>query len=240
MINHRILEEVSTTGPRWRSLKTRLGTFDVPSGLSLLSRLAECRLDNLEELDVGTFSTIDRFGGIDLIAVPRPRLRNLTIRIHGPSRILVLWAQLTDLTATDDSLDLAMDILARCPNLVRTSVTAPGCDALPRARNILGLTHLHTLSLAFVASFGNRKHVTPLLDYTAAPVLERLCLDAGGMERYPALDRCRSPLYSAPAACTTHYPARIRLRGPHIGPATHRHSSTLHYPSEFATLQLLL
>ncbi|KAF8208446.1 hypothetical protein K438DRAFT_274468 [Mycena galopus ATCC 62051] len=65
MINHRILEEVLTTGPRWRSLKIRLGTFDVPSGRSLLSRLAECRLDNLEELDMGTLSTIDRRHRLD-------------------------------------------------------------------------------------------------------------------------------------------------------------------------------
>ncbi|KAF8217841.1 hypothetical protein K438DRAFT_1795739 [Mycena galopus ATCC 62051] len=180
----RILEDVLSIAPRCGSLQLE-GRPE--SACQLVSQLAPSKLDILEKLDLGKIDTIDDIdGGVDFITVPRLRLRNLSICVESNlSQILMPWAQLTDLTLKAYVSDIALDILAQCPNLVTASVTTPGWYTLPQGRNIVTLTHLHTLSLPF---FGSAEYLTPFLDCISAPTLDELCLDFGkmihGVERW--------------------------------------------------------
>jgi hypothetical protein len=93
------------------------------------------------------------------------------------------WAQLTDFTfgcsRSSSRLDIAFDLLAQCPNLVRASVfTGP---VLPgAARDALSLSHLRSLSVHYFGPAGHAAgHGASFLDSLSAPVLEELCLSFG-------------------------------------------------------------
>ncbi|KAF8208535.1 hypothetical protein K438DRAFT_1812395 [Mycena galopus ATCC 62051] len=203
-IDHCVLEEVLRIAPRWKSLELRvLGSDPTPSP-SLVNRIAECRLDSLEELDLGMEALDDE--DIDLPAFPiftAPRLRRLTMsttHYHGSIAMCMPWSQLTDLALNSSLPNIALDTLAWCPNLIWASVSTSGWNELPKVdRDIFTLSHLHTLSLFF---FGSAKHVTPFFNYFAAPALAELRLDFGDMF---TIERWTEAHFSA-----------FQLRAPHI------------------------
>ncbi|KAF7357591.1 F-box domain-containing protein [Mycena sanguinolenta] len=179
-ISHRMVDEVLNTASRWCSL-----AISTNAPLSLVRQLAGCRLDSIENLDLGLsrdgespfylgFRTLASFTHRTL-----PRLRKLALDIYTLSLPIRLpWAQLTDLTLFCDSPHLALDILAQCANLTRGFVSTSGWDSwdwTPTTnRNIFALSHLQSLTLPFISSEGD---VTPFFDYLSAPALEELCLD---------------------------------------------------------------
>ncbi|KAF7365511.1 F-box domain-containing protein [Mycena venus] len=146
-------------------------------------RVAECRLDSLEELQL---KYIERdVPNLKPIVFSTPRLRKLTMDLYPESQqIVVPWAQLTNLTLNDShSPESALDILGRCPGLVQTSVSTVGWPQRPQAKTYyLALYHLRCLSLDFSRE---EPFFMSLLDYIFVPALEELCLDYGNTYRTP-------------------------------------------------------
>ncbi|KAJ7837716.1 hypothetical protein B0H13DRAFT_2105187 [Mycena leptocephala] len=164
---------------------------------SFVRRLAACRLDSLEELELGEIYN----HGQD-ISNPRvmllfstvPCLRKLHMNLHPDStQVLVPWARLSDLTMSDGCFpDVALDILAQCTDLAKASVGTMGCG-------FVTLNHLRVLSLHF---WGRSLYFMPFLDCLSAPALEELCLNFGDI----------SPMQPwAPAGFTA-----FQLRSPNI------------------------
>ena len=121
-ISPRISEEVLKIAPRWRSLQVRASK---PIPASILRRLAEEKLDSLEELELGTIEQdiIDLGNKTVLFFSTAPRLRKLRMSIYSNApQILMPWAQLNDLTLDCHLPDIALDILAQCANLIKASV----------------------------------------------------------------------------------------------------------------------
>ncbi|KAJ7264949.1 hypothetical protein B0H12DRAFT_1230583 [Mycena haematopus] len=176
--DHRIPDEVLRTAPRWYSLHLTQGHVRGYTPLSLISQLAGCTLESLEELILGKFTESDPTALPSLTTVPQ--LRKLSIRFGSNALpILMPWAQLTDLTLRADFPNIALDVLGQCANLIKAAVITAGWDVLPDDRqDILALSRLHSLSLEFLGSAG---HVMPFLDYLSVPVLEELCLNFGDM-----------------------------------------------------------
>ncbi|KAJ6466278.1 hypothetical protein C8R45DRAFT_1172672 [Mycena sanguinolenta] len=143
-INHCILEEVLRTAPRWCSL-TLSGLVPV----SLVTRLAGCRLDSVEEFVATRFATSSP---VATSFTNIPRLRKLTLAMDTVVLFQMPWSQLTDLTLFCDSPLIALDVLAQSS----------------------GELHLQHLSLPVLGSAGD---VTPFFDYLSAPALEELELD---------------------------------------------------------------
>ncbi|KAJ6466344.1 hypothetical protein C8R45DRAFT_1021360 [Mycena sanguinolenta] len=169
-----ILEEALGTASRWRSLDLRLRK-EPP--LSLVRRLAQCRLSRLEELDLGT-SQLEKDIDEELTAISFPtlsRLQKLRIGIFSDGLSIIMpWAQLTDLTLFCDSPDITLDTLAQCPNLTRASARTTGWFTLPDARAVIAFNRLRTLSLPFWGWAGPYSH---FFDYLSAPLLEELSLN---------------------------------------------------------------
>ncbi|KAJ7366388.1 hypothetical protein DFH08DRAFT_167048 [Mycena albidolilacea] len=174
IISCRSSEEVLRVASRWRSLD-----FECTSPRWLVSRLAECQLENLEALALTIPSTTDPS---IVLAFTVPRLRKLSLLIHSDVLpILVMpWAQLVDLTLdcrVHRQLDITFDLLAQCPNLVRASVST-GLVLHGAARDALALSHLRSLSVDYFEPAGHAAgHGASFLDNLSAPVLEELCLD---------------------------------------------------------------
>ncbi|KAJ7863457.1 hypothetical protein B0H14DRAFT_468426 [Mycena olivaceomarginata] len=182
IISCRSSEEVLRIAPRWRSLK-----FQFTSPRWLVSRLSECQLESLKALALTIPADFDPS---PVLAFTVPRLRKLSLRIRSDALpILSLpWAQLTDFTfgcsRSSSRLDIAFDLLAQCPNLVRASVfTGP---VLPgAARDALSLSHLRSLSVHYFGPAGHAAgHGASFLDSLSAPVLEELCLSFGRSLRW--------------------------------------------------------
>ncbi|KAF7357632.1 F-box domain-containing protein [Mycena sanguinolenta] len=177
-VDHHLLGEVLSAAPRWRSLDLRMPK-DPP--LSLVRQLAQCRLDTLEELNLGMnrfendITQHDEPAAISFTNLPR--LRKLSICIFSDdASILMPWSQLTDLTLLSDSPDIALGILAQSSNLTRASVRTMGWSADPGAgRTIVTLDHLRTLSLPF---WGWEGPFSRLFDYLSVPTLEEFRLNA--------------------------------------------------------------
>jgi hypothetical protein len=194
-----ITKEVLRIASRLRSV----GISD-PMSVSFVRQLAACRLDSLEELDLGVI--YDKEQEISdpktmLLFSTVPRLRKLHMNLHPDStRVLVPWARLTDLTARDASPDTALDIIAQCTGLVKASVGTIGWPQVPQARtNSVTLNHLRVLSLIF---WETSLYFMPFLDCLSAPALEELCLNFGDI----------SPMQPwAPAGFTA-----FQLRSPNI------------------------
>ncbi|KAF7357548.1 hypothetical protein MSAN_01351100 [Mycena sanguinolenta] len=165
----RILGQVIRIAPRIRSLNC---SDYFP--FSLISRLARCRLDCLEELELG-LTDVDIPQPPALTTVPRLRKSSITIQSAEP-HVLVPWAQLTDLALDSDSPSIILDILSQCPTLTHASICTsgwPGYIAAPMKQPPLPFSHLHTLSL----DFGYSEHVMPCLGSLSTPALEALHLN---------------------------------------------------------------
>ncbi|KAF7367402.1 F-box domain-containing protein [Mycena sanguinolenta] len=148
---HRILDNVLSISPRIQSLHCE-NFFP----LSILSRLAECRLDSLEELNLGMADNYPTPPAFTMLSVP--------------------WGQLTDITLDSDSPDIILNILAQCTSLKQISICTSGWPSTTPAKftqRSLALSQLHTLSL----DFGFPEHVMHLLGPLSAPALETLHLN---------------------------------------------------------------
>ncbi|KAJ6512988.1 hypothetical protein C8R45DRAFT_1153646 [Mycena sanguinolenta] len=170
--NDRIPDEFLSTAPRWSSLQL-LVEHDTP--LYFAKQLAESRLDNLEELDMGFRDYNFDSPTTVLSLTTAPRLRKFTINIYSnalPS-ILVPWSQLTDLNLNSFSPEITLDILVRCTNLIHADIVALEWARFTQvADEIFTLSHLHTLDLYFSKSPG-----IVLLDHLSVPALQGLCLN---------------------------------------------------------------
>ncbi|KAJ6455381.1 hypothetical protein C8R45DRAFT_1082443 [Mycena sanguinolenta] len=166
--NNRIPDGILSTAPRWRSLR-----LDVPdtTPLSFVRQLSEGQFDSLEELDLEP----DYFTGFrptTSISFIVPRLRKLRMNLWSnmlPIDILLPWAQLTVLTLSSDFPNITLDILAQCTSLVQATVTT----TVPTRHSRSGTPAR--------SEFGEGKHFVPFLECMAAPVLQELCLNFGGM-----------------------------------------------------------
>ncbi|KAF7335330.1 F-box domain-containing protein [Mycena sanguinolenta] len=181
-IYHHMPEQILRTAPRWRSLH-----FDDVE-ISFLSHLAEARLDNLEELDLGErnfnldLHDADDFEKDDLASFTTvPRLQKL--RMHNYSdtlSIFVPWAQLTNLILGAHCSNIALDILAQCTNLSQATVSTTGRFSRPEAKqSIPALNHLRVLTLPFFGSAENAGKAMLFLDHLPTPALQKLTLDFG-------------------------------------------------------------
>ncbi|KAJ6501962.1 hypothetical protein C8R45DRAFT_1091873 [Mycena sanguinolenta] len=172
-INHRILDEVLGTATRWHSLA--LMDWDQRIAPSFVSRLADCKLNNLEQLGPLIFDD-----DVDLVALPSfttvPRLRKLNITFFSNVLPTFLpWAQLTHLNFTSGFPDTALDILTQCPNIIQAIVHTPAWTVLPEARrNVFTLSDLRALNVRFT---WEGQHFVPLTDCLSAPALEELVLN---------------------------------------------------------------
>ncbi|KAF7357629.1 F-box domain-containing protein [Mycena sanguinolenta] len=182
-VSRRILEEVLRISLRWRALLFDWEGYEPPP-LSLVSRLAECRLDSLEELDLGRDAIVR---DIDIPDLPSfaaaPNLQVLTICIESNALICGMpWAQLIYLhLECYSSPDDALDILAQCANLESASIRIRGweSDGLAANRDMITLTNLDDLSIPFC---GLEEHVTPFFGSLSAPALTTLSLDFSDMQ----------------------------------------------------------
>ncbi|KAJ6451602.1 hypothetical protein C8R45DRAFT_1041777 [Mycena sanguinolenta] len=175
-INPGILEEVMKVVPRLGSLN--LSSNSKQSWLQLVRQLAQRQLGRLEKLQLTSWMDPT------LAFTTVPRLRKLTLigLEDVPSQNLVPWAQITDLTLSDNSHDNNFGILALCPNLVMASITTYGWRDRPQIQpNPLILNHLHTLTLhlLFIAQ---PRHITPIFDRLSTPLLQSLRVDLGDCE----------------------------------------------------------
>ncbi|KAF7330854.1 F-box domain-containing protein [Mycena venus] len=172
-----ISEEVLRVASRWRFLKLKMSHGIVPA--SLVRRIAECRLDELEELDLGEIEQdIPISDPTTLSFHTAPRLRKLRMTLDsGSLQVFVPWAQLTDLTLHCHPPDIVFDILAQCINIVNASFVTSGWFEVPHGNpDILALPHLHALSLKL---YGRSGRFIPFLDRLSAPALKKLSLDFG-------------------------------------------------------------
>ncbi|KAJ7837712.1 Spo11/DNA topoisomerase VI subunit A [Mycena leptocephala] len=111
-----ITKEVLRIASRLRSV----GISD-PMSVSFVRQLAACRLDSLEELDLGVI--YDKEQEISdpntmLLFSTVPRLRKLHMNLHPNSTQIVMpWAQLTDLNIIDASSPDTDGVQPLCPRL---------------------------------------------------------------------------------------------------------------------------
>ncbi|KAJ6501946.1 hypothetical protein C8R45DRAFT_1209605 [Mycena sanguinolenta] len=143
-VDHRILEEVLSTAPRWRSLSLDLPGF-TPVASPFVRQLAEGRFDNLEELDLGQLMINENDSTAISFAVPRLRKMHLNLASNAHP-VLVPWARLTDLTLQTRYHNIASDILAQCTSLVHADVRTIGRGLLSEVAQITPLSHLLSLS----------------------------------------------------------------------------------------------
>ncbi|KAF7346578.1 F-box domain-containing protein [Mycena sanguinolenta] len=171
-INPGILEEVLKVALRWGSLKMpKVATMP----LSLVRRLAQCRLDCLEELDLGTIAEYEDATPVVFTAVPR--LRKFSVVNPGTTPIVVPWAQLTELTLDWDSPVGVFQALTQCTNLITVSIQMYGWSRLPEIGQDLPVefSQLNTFCLDL-----SMKRPA-FLDYLSTPVLQKLQLFLNGV-----------------------------------------------------------
>ncbi|KAJ6508502.1 hypothetical protein C8R45DRAFT_967636 [Mycena sanguinolenta] len=146
-INPGILEELLKVAPRLGSLSMSIPPLH-PTPLPLVSQLAQCRLDSLEELGLGT---IEEYEDRTPLVFTAPRLRTFSTLNRGVKPIVVPWAQLTELTLDWDSPDGTLQVLTQCMNLEKLSTDTDGWSRVPRpdvGRDIpLRFSKLDSLSL---------------------------------------------------------------------------------------------
>ncbi|KAF7367561.1 hypothetical protein MSAN_00819200 [Mycena sanguinolenta] len=172
----RILEEVLRIAPRFRSVHCP-DFFP----LRLIRRLAGCRLDSLEELELGLSDRDPNTSESPALTIA-PCLRKARITIASDRQhFLIPWAQLTNLTLYCDSIDIILDILAQCTTLIYASLLTSVwfLDVAPAqlTRAPFTLRHLHTLSL----DFGYPDHARQFCGVVSAPALEKLHIDFSTM-----------------------------------------------------------
>ncbi|KAF7357520.1 hypothetical protein MSAN_01348300 [Mycena sanguinolenta] len=172
-IDPRILEVLLSIAPRVQSLYCA-NFFPLP----IISRLAGCRLDSLEELRVGMAGSLPTPPAFTMA----PRLRKFSMTLHSnETQVLVPWAQLTDIDLDSESPDIILDILAQCTALTRVSICTSGWPSStpPQLTQApLALNQLHTLSL----DVGYPQHVTHFLDLLSGPALRTFHLNFSEMQ----------------------------------------------------------
>ncbi|KAF7357543.1 F-box domain-containing protein [Mycena sanguinolenta] len=200
-IDPRALEVVLGIAPRIRSL--HCGNY---FPLALLSQLAGCRLDSLEELEMGLADDSPNISESPALTMV-PRLRKLTMTLYSDEpHVLSPWPQIIDLTLDSNSPNLILDILAQCTGLTHTSICTSGWPVYVAAQleqPPLAFSHLHTLSL----EFGYPQHVMGFLGSLSAPVLETLHLNFLEMQ-----DKMQSKLSLAPFLMQSPNITRLEIR----------------------------
>ncbi|KAF7357545.1 F-box domain-containing protein [Mycena sanguinolenta] len=192
-IDIRTLEFVRRIAPRLRSLRC-----ESQFPLWLISRIAECRLDSLEQLELGLADDSPNISVSPAFTmVPRLRKLSMTIYSHEP-HVLTPWAQLTDLTLDSDSPDLILDILAQCTSLTHASICTSGWHSYAGSQLIrppLIFCHLHTLSL----DFGFPQHIMEFFGLPFHPRIGRTASEFYANEGEDALE-----ILCGPYALTSH------------------------------------
>ncbi|KAK7048067.1 F-box domain-containing protein [Favolaschia claudopus] len=176
-ISPRISEEILRIAPRWRSLQLRASK---PIPASFVRRLAESKLDDLEELELGAIEQ-DVFNLGDKAILhfnTAPRLRKLRMTLHSSSvKIVMPWAQLSELSLSCHSPDIALAILSQCPNLTTTSIRTTGWTIPPHTTAaVQNLPYLRTFLFTFAGSSG---HFVPFFSNLLMPELEELSFNFG-------------------------------------------------------------
>ncbi|KAF7357481.1 F-box domain-containing protein [Mycena sanguinolenta] len=160
--NHGFLEEVLKVLPRCGSLRVIAARW-------FIGQLSQCRLDSLENLDLGMIDETEPI----MPTLSAPRLRKLNVctinRCLPPS--VVPWAQLTDLELECDSSDGIVEVLSQCIHLVKASIVVHEWSPLEVRHTIpFQLSQLRSLDLHFMADN------TLLSSYLSTPVLQELQL----------------------------------------------------------------
>ncbi|KAJ6466274.1 hypothetical protein C8R45DRAFT_1219390 [Mycena sanguinolenta] len=167
-----VLAEVLAVASRSRSLIFPTA-FDFDTPVSLVRRLAQTRLDRLEEMNLGVINHTDHTP----LAFTVPRLRKFSIVALGETQVVVPWSQLTELTFNCGSPDVILEVLSQCANLVSAIITIPERTrfSAPGVRQDISVrfSHLRRLDLNFVADF------TSLFNHLSAPMLQELWLGLG-------------------------------------------------------------
>ncbi|KAJ7727352.1 hypothetical protein B0H16DRAFT_257110, partial [Mycena metata] len=117
---HPLLEELLRVAPRWGFL-----FLDGSLPPMFYQRLADCRLDSLEEAILAPNYSDDNRNTLSFVG-NSPRLRKLNVVTHPSLRMP--WAQLTELKLIHGSASLSLDILVQCTSLV--TLTLDGNDHL--------------------------------------------------------------------------------------------------------------
>ncbi|KAJ6451624.1 hypothetical protein C8R45DRAFT_89586 [Mycena sanguinolenta] len=178
-LSSRLTEELLRIAPRLRSLRS----IHVVPG-SLIQPLAGSTLCSLEELELR--NVVDDGMAFDpaiiLSFATAPRLRKLTI--DWTTRITMPWAQLTDITFTNQiSPEVFLEIFSQCINVAKASILTPGWSSFAPPRvEVIALDHLRILSITWVEDEPEHQdHYLRLLDCFSAPALAELslsfCLD---------------------------------------------------------------
>ncbi|KAF7367577.1 hypothetical protein MSAN_00820900 [Mycena sanguinolenta] len=224
----RILEEVLKIAPRFRSV--HCPDF---SPLRLIRRLAGCRLDSLEELELGIIDSVLSISEHPAFTmVPRLRKSSITIVSDEP-HILIPWGQLTDLTLDSDSVDIILDILPQCATLtcasLITSGWSPNVAAAQLTRPPLTLSHLHTFSLELTPP----EHMRKILGVVSAPALEILHLNFQELE-----DGLQSPAPLAAFLIQSPNITRLEILSGPYSPTSHEVIVALGHTAHLTHLKL--
>ncbi|KAF7357474.1 F-box domain-containing protein [Mycena sanguinolenta] len=164
-----MFEEVLRVAHRLVSLEFPV-THGTPSWL--VRELAQSQLDSLEELQLRVANWIDP--AMTFTTVPRLRKLSL-IRFPRVPQILVPWAQITDLTLSENTHDVTFGILALCPNLVVASITTYGWSDRPEIQpHTLVVSQLRFLTLHSKAEY---KYITPFFTRLSTPLLQSIRVD---------------------------------------------------------------
>ncbi|KAJ6466219.1 hypothetical protein C8R45DRAFT_1106478 [Mycena sanguinolenta] len=180
-IDPRTVELVLGIAPRLRSLRC-----DSCLPMSFISRLAACRLDNLEELGLPRLADRDpnmsEFPALTM--VPRLRKSRMSIQSDEP-HILIPWAQLTDLNLDSNSLDIILGTMVKCTALIYASIhTSSSSVHIGAQRSPLTFCHLHILSLRFDCP----QSMAQFLGSVSTPALEELDLSFLRIQRRVKLE----------------------------------------------------
>ncbi|KAJ7982919.1 hypothetical protein DFH06DRAFT_712552 [Mycena polygramma] len=169
-LNPSVVDTVVSSSPRWSYLQ--LWSTSPP----LVARIAECKFDSLEEIDISQNCTLLP------LSFSAPYLRKAAIPADPLEFGPMPWAKLTDIYLNgffDERPNTSsLDILAQFPNLATATVGTNGWPTLPPARrDIVTLSHLRTLSLISTGKGGEETYLMPFFAGLSAPKLEDLTLD---------------------------------------------------------------
>ncbi|KAJ7692779.1 hypothetical protein B0H16DRAFT_919467 [Mycena metata] len=156
---HPLLKELLRVAPRWGLL-----FLDGSLPPMFYQRLADCRLDSLEEAILAPNYFDDNRNTLFFVG-NSPRLRKLNVVAH-PS-LHMPWAQLTELELGYGPASVSLDILAQCTSLV--TLTLDGNDRLGDAGTGVTLPSLRVFNFTF--RFEREARLSQL-NLLSAPMLE--------------------------------------------------------------------
>ncbi|KAJ6466017.1 hypothetical protein C8R47DRAFT_1224150 [Mycena vitilis] len=163
-LNLSVVDTVVNSSPRWSYLQ--LWSASPP----LVSRIAECQFDSLEEIDIPQNCTLLP------LSFSAPCLRKAAMPADPLTFGPMPWAKLTDVYLNgffdETPTTSCLDILAQFSNLATATVGTNGWPALPPARE-----DIVTLSLISTGKGGEETYLMPFFAGLSAPALEDLTLD---------------------------------------------------------------